>query len=135
VEAVTDKPLPKILISAVPDGTNPWLMASAVAEDGTILYEKTCSTAHWTRIDFGLVGPESAHSYHAFVAYKAHYPDGFTLCDCLDEKVCNPWPSEREALRRAIEMIEELRGYTRDWNWKYGTEWDAELAAIRRGLR
>jgi len=27
-------------------------------------------------------------------------------------------------LRIAVDLADDLRGYTRDWDWKYGAEWD-----------
>jgi hypothetical protein len=134
MEAMNNKPLPKILISAVPDGD--YLMGSAVAEDGTILCEKTCSSVDWVRADFGL---RSEHPRADFIqdAYRAHYPNGYELCDCID---CGAWHnaapvSEHDALQRAIELIYDLRGYTHEWDWKYGAMWDLEIALIKRAAR
>ena len=33
-------------------------------------------------------------------------------------------------LERAIELIADLRSYTHEWDWKYGEEWDREIAAL-----
>lgn len=33
----------------------------------------------------------------------------------------------QESLR---ELVNDLRGYTHDWDWKYGEEWDAAIARI-----
>lgn len=29
-----------------------------------------------------------------------------------------------------IELIEDLRAYARDWEWKYGEEWDAKILHV-----
>ena len=39
----------------------------------------------------------------------------------------------REALREALEYADDLRGYTHDWDWKYGEMWDAQREALDEG--
>jgi hypothetical protein len=33
-------------------------------------------------------------------------------------------------LAAALELADELRGYTHDWDWKYGADWDKQRAAL-----
>lgn len=33
----------------------------------------------------------------------------------------------------ALDLIRDLRSYTHEWDWKYGKEWDAEIAALEAG--
>ncbi len=33
-----------------------------------------------------------------------------------------------------LDLIEDLRHYTHDWDWKYGAEWDAEILRARKIL-
>ena len=30
-----------------------------------------------------------------------------------------------------VELIDDLRSYTHDWDWKYGAFWDAEITRVR----
>ena len=30
-----------------------------------------------------------------------------------------------------VELIDDLRSYTHDWDWKYGAAWDVEIARVR----
>lgn len=34
---------------------------------------------------------------------------------------------ELEEFQRLLELAQELRNYTHDWDWKYGEEWDSEM--------
>ena len=43
-----------------------------------------------------------------------------------------------KALDDALELIDDLRSYASDWDWKYGEEWDeqrATLAHLETGSR
>lgn len=41
----------------------------------------------------------------------------------------------KEALGGAIDLAEDLRGYTRDWDWKWGGVWEGLLAQARQALK
>lgn len=36
----------------------------------------------------------------------------------------------KTALLTVLELIDELRGYTHDWDWKYGKDWDNDRKNI-----
>lgn len=40
----------------------------------------------------------------------------------------------RDALRDLLEYALDMRGYCRDWDYKYGQEWDEAIARARKAL-
>jgi len=64
-------PLPKIFLVA--EGSAPWIHGYALAEDGTWLTSHVSSSRAFARHDL------QTSVKHA--AYKAHYPNGYTLVD------------------------------------------------------
>jgi hypothetical protein len=40
---------------------------------------------------------------------------------------CELLSAENEALR---ELVLDLRSYTHEWDWKYGEEWDEQIALL-----
>lgn len=39
------------------------------------------------------------------------------------------------AFQILLELAKELRGYTREWDWKYGEDWDKQLEAAEAFLK
>ena len=39
-----------------------------------------------------------------------------------------------KALADAIELVDDLRCYTHDWDWKYGEDWDAARVKLSEAL-
>lgn len=37
----------------------------------------------------------------------------------------------RDRLAVAIELIEDLRCYSNNWDWKYGEAWDSDMAKVK----
>ena len=40
-----------------------------------------------------------------------------------------------DVLENLMEVTEDVRGYARDWDWKYGEEWDEEIGRAKEFLK
>ena len=68
-------------------------------------------------------------------AYKVYIPavDSHVCVYCeFAEQLESELIETKRKLSKAVELINELRGYCRDaWDWKYGKRWDAEMEEIK----
>ena len=56
----------------------------------------------------------------------SHRPDDLTAADALEQRAA----ALARRVESALELIDDLRSYTHDWDWKYGEEWDKQRAEI-----
>lgn len=58
-------------------------------------------------------------------------PVRFCAHDPVPDSTVTYW---RAAYADLLELAEELRGYTHEWDWKYGEEWNAAIARAKAVL-
>ena len=53
------------------------------------------------------------------------------VCDKLISELRGEIKRLQTALSDLVDVADDLRCYTRDWDWKYGEKWDEEIDVAR----